>query len=57
MFLLAMFAYILRRENIATPSGYIFLFVDEVFTKCYTNISVITKSKSIVDTFFTHISP
>jgi len=30
MFLLAMFAYILRKENIATLSTYIFVFVDEV---------------------------
>ena len=25
--------YIQKRENIATPSGYIFVFVDEVFNK------------------------
>ena len=69
MFLLAMFAYILRRENIATPpiiylfssTKYLYInisvFVNEFFNKCYTNISDITKSKSDVDTFFAQTSP
>jgi len=34
MFLLAMLNYFnLKRENIATPSGYIFVFIDEVLNK------------------------
>ena len=52
-----MYFGIIRRENIATPSGYIFVFGNEVFNKCYTNISVITKSKFAVDTFCAQISP
>ena len=48
---------IIRGENIATPSRYIFVFGNEVFNKCYTNISVITKSKFAVDTFCAQISP
>ena len=48
---------IARRENIATPSGYIFVFGNEVFNKCYINISVMTKTKSIDDTFCAHIAP
>ena len=48
---------IARRGNIATPTVYIFVFVNEVFNKCYTNISVMTKTKSIDDTFCAHIAP
>ena len=44
-------------ENIATPSVYIFVFVNEVLNKYYTNISAIVRSKSAVDTFCTQISP
>ena len=46
-----------KRENIATPSGYIFVFRDEVLNINYTNISVKTNSKSVGDTLSTQIAP
>ena len=49
--------YIKRRENIATPPEYIFVFVNEVFDINYTNISVMTKSKSTGDTLCAHTTP
>ena len=60
---------IITGENIATPSVIylflstkylyinIFVFANKVFNKCYTNISVATKSKSESDIFCTHIAP
>ena len=48
---------IIRRENIATPSVYIFVFANEVFDKNYTNISVKEYNKFMFDLLRSHISP
>jgi len=59
IFVLAMFGILLQKrgENIATPPKYIFVFVNEVFDINYTNISVMTKSKSTGDTLCAHTTP
>ena len=49
--------YIRKRENIATPSGYIFVFANEVFNKNYCKISVTATSTSAVELLDTQIFP
>ena len=55
--LLFYYVKICRGENIATPSGYIFVFDHEVLNKNYINISVMEYDKFMFDVLRTHTSP